>query len=327
MRNSLILTLIAGLAVVGCGEKEDSSADSVAPACEVEVDETFPAANATTAYYRGEIEFHLSDPDDTAEITVDGVSGTSWSNDEGDVIYFTPDAPLAPSTDYTATLSYCRGEAPISFRTSDLGTDIGDPSGLVGKTYDLDLQSGRIVIPEGVGSVLESYLEVTLFVSVLEADASNLLMFGAVANDDGTQDYCTQTLDFPEADFSTAPFFQIGPADTEISVAGLTVEIQQLLVSGTFAGDLSYWGGGVLEGKVDTRPLVDLVEEGGEENAICDIVAGFGVACETCLDGGDFCLSIRAIELGGDESSVALEVIEQSDCHENCADVAEDCDR
>lgn len=317
----LTLPVIA-LAFISCGEKE---VVDTAPPCGITVDETFPALNSTNGYYRGEIEFHLSDSDETAEITMEGVAGTSYRNEDNDVVYFTPSAPLAPSTSYTAVLNYCSGTTDLTFTTSGLGATIGDPSSLNDKVYSLDLKAGRIVIPEGVGSVLESYLDVVIYMEVAEATGSDIRMFGALADeaDPTHQDYCSQTIEFPVADFSEAPFFSIGPDDTTISVAGYSVTIDDLVISGTFAADGSYWGGGTLSGSVDTRALVDLIEEGGEDGAVCDIVAGFGVACETCSsDGQPYCLSIKAIELGGEQVSADLESIAQSDCHENCPDSA-----
>lgn len=319
-----IVALLPMLSLYAC---KDAEPIDTAPACTVEIDETFPADGETNAYYRGAIEFHLSDPDPTATLSVDGVTGTSSLNEDGDVVTFTPSAPLAPSTTYSASLSYCRGDATVSFTTSGLGGTIADPSDLNGRVYNLDLQAEdvRIVIPEGVGSVLESYLDVTLFIQVSEANGSELSMFGAVANEDASaQDYCSPTLDFPTASFTEAPYFEVGPQTTTIAVAGYTVTIDDLFISGTFAADGSYWGGGVLAGSVDTRPLVDLVEEGGEDGAICEIVSGFGVACEICPgDGQPYCLSIKAIGLGGDEvTTTTLEEITQSDCHEMCPDSA-----
>ena len=91
---ALTISAIA-LAAIGCGGKDDTD---TAPPCEVGIEETFPAAGSTNAYYRGVIEAHLSDPDPTATITVDGVTGTSSLNGDEDVVYFTPDAPFSPNS-------------------------------------------------------------------------------------------------------------------------------------------------------------------------------------------------------------------------------------
>ena len=306
-------------ALTGCTSDKDL-ADSGLQACGVEIKESFPAAGSTDMYYRGEIEVHLSDADDTAVITVDGVDGTSWLSDDSKTVYFTPAAALEPSTAYTATVSYCTADAEIGFTTSGLGKDIIDPEGLVGTVYDLDLSSGRIVIPEGVGSVLESYLTVQILLEVTSA-SDTIEFLGAIGDEDnpGTQDYCTETLNFPEAaDFSESPFFRIGPATTTISVAGYEVTIEDLEISGTFSDDGSWFGGGVLAGQIDTAPLAVLVGDDEEDDAVCNLVAGFGVECVECPNGTDLCLEIKAVDLSGTAIESDVEVIEASDCHENC---------
>ncbi|MED5370031.1 MAG: Ig-like domain-containing protein [Myxococcota bacterium] len=330
------LSLIA-LSLVAC--KDDGDTGDTAPACTVEVSSTLPASGETNFYYRSQIEASLSEADSTAEITMDGVSGTSWLSDDSKTVYFTPDAPLDPSTSYSYTVNYCGGAPSIDFTTSDLGAAIADPSSLVGNVYALDLQadSVRIVIPEDVGSVLEQYLEVALLLEVSAADASEIDMFGAIASEDDSeaQEYCDPTLAFPTADFSGAPYFQLGPQTTTISAAGYSVEIMDLFISGDFAADGSYWGGGVLQGMVDTRPLVPLLEDCDadgstedtaddcDDNGICELVEGFGVECEDCGGGENYCLEIRAEGLGGDKIDTDLVEVEDNDCHELCDASAE----
>ena len=59
-----------------------------------------------------------------------------------------------------------------------------------------------------------------------------------------------------------------------------------------FSPDGANITGAVLAGSIDTRPLVDLVEPGGAEDAVCNLVSTFGIACEPCAGGGDFCLTL-----------------------------------
>ncbi len=316
-------TLIIGaLALSGCNE--DPTIEDSGAGCEIDIRETFPAADSVDAYYLNPIEFHLSKPhDDDATITVQGVNGTTEWNDDRTTAYFHHDG-LAPSTSYSATISYCRGDATVNFTTSDLGIAIADESGLVGRAYSLDLSSGRVVVPEGVGAALAPYLEFEILVSVKDLTGTDLTITGAIGDDDnpGTQDYCTPTFDFPAADFTGSPFFQLGPQRTEIAVAGYEVTIDDLLISGTFSSDGSYFGGGVLSGLIDTRPLVGLVfDDEDDENAICDFILGFGVSCVTCPDGsGDFCLELKAVDLVAEDSGATVEDIALEDCHEQCSD-------
>jgi len=320
---SIIPVLILTLAACSDKGSDTGVGDDASTDCDVTIDETIPAANATDAYYRNAIEFQLDDEDATAVLSIDGVDGTSTLSEDMETVVFTPSAPLAASTSYTSTLDYCNEvPASITFQTSELGGAV-DPSSLVGRAYALDLSSGRIVIPEGVGEILGAYLEYTIFLSVTDA-GTDLNMIGALANEDdpSMQDYCAPTLDFPTADFSEAPYFQIGPETTTLAVAGYSITIDDLLVSGDFAPDGTWVGGAQLAGSIDTRPLVSLLDDDPEagEDTVCELVAGFGVECIPCSDGGDFCLDLLVLDLVAEEAGVAVEIIDAEDCHASCPD-------
>ncbi len=316
---STIAFAILGLAA--CTD-DTTTEDSGITGCDIDIREHFPEADSVSAYYLNPIEFHLSQPhDEDATITVDGVNGTVSWNDERTKIYFDHDG-LAPATSYSATLSYCRGDATINFTTSELGNALD--TDVAGKTYSIDLSTGRIVVPEGVGAALAPYLEFEILAAVKEIQGTDLVITGAIGDEDnpGTQDFCSPTFEFPAADFSGSPYFQLGPQTTTIAVAGYSVTIDDLLISGTFAPDGSYFGGGTLSGLIDTRPLVELVfDDEDDENAICDFILGFGVSCVACPNGdGDFCLELKAIDLLAEELAITVDDIEYEDCHEECVD-------
>lgn len=319
LRSAVILS---ALALSACTD-DTGTVDSAEPTgCEIDIRETFPAADSVNAYYLNPIEFHLSKPhDEDATLSVDGVNGTVEWNADRTTIYFHHDG-LAPATSYSATLSYCRGDATVNFTTSELGSALD--TDILGRTYSIDLSSGRIVTPEGVGAALAPYLDFEILAGVKEIDGDSLVIAGAIGNEDvpGTQDYCAPTIDFPPADFSGSPYFQLGPQTTTIAVAGYSVDIDDLLISGTFAPDGSYFGGGILSGLIDTRPLVSLVfDDEDDENAICDFILGFGVSCVTCPNGeGDFCLELKAVDLLAEEAANPVEEIALEDCHLECAD-------
>jgi hypothetical protein len=325
---------------VACGKDTDSTEDSGDVGCEVEVRKTYPAADAEDFYYKGTVEFHLNKADDTAEISVDGVDGTSWRNDRDDIVYFKGTDALAPSSTYTATLSYCTGEPSISFTTSALGEAVADDIDLTGFTYSLDLQSGRVVVPEGVGAVLQDYMDFQILVQPTSVSATELGILGGIpdGDDPSHQDYCAPSIPFPAADFTSAPFFQFGPQSTTINVADYSITIDNLMIAGTFSADGSWFGGGTLAGEVDTRPLVPILFPDEEDpNAICDFIEGFSVYCVPC--GGDetipFCLQIEAQDMVAESTGGAtVEFVEMENCHALCADtfdengdiVTEDCE-
>jgi hypothetical protein len=310
------------LALTACTDDTSLADSGGETGCDITIRETFPAADSINAYYLSPIEFHLSKPhEEDATLTVEGLDGTVEWNDDRTTIFFNHDG-LAPSTSYSATLSYCYADATVNFTTSDLGTELAVD--ITGRTYSLDLSSGRIVVPEGVGAALAPYLEFEILAAVNEIVDNNLLMNGAIGDDEnpGTQDYCSPTIEFPSADFTSSPYFQLGPQTTTIAIAGYSVTIDDLLISGTFASDGSYFGGGILSGLIDTRPLVELVfDDEDDPNAICDFILGFGVSCVSCPSGeGDFCLEIKAVDLLAEEAETPIEEIEFEDCHLQCSD-------
>jgi hypothetical protein len=312
------LLLLLPFALFACDGGKDAANDDTSdsqPSCEIEIDSTVPASGAVDAYYRAPIEFTLSDADPTATITTD-IPGSQVTSEDGKTIKWVPTDPLAPSTSYTVTLDYCHGSADLAFTTSALGTPIPDSSSLVGMTYTIDLANARIVEPAGIGSVLTSQLQQNILVGVQSVDASSIQMIGAIATDGTTtQNYCDPTIPFPAADFSAAPYFTVGPQTTTLSVAGYNVEIQDLEITGTFAADGSYFGGGTLSGTIDTRPLAPLLDDSGNEGAICDLAVNFGAQCQACpSDGEPYCLTLVADQITATSVSGTLSEVDGQDC-------------
>lgn len=303
---------------------DDSRVDSDPPdPCRVEVLETLPMDGATDVFYRSEVAFTLSRYDRSAGLSIDDVPGQSRI--EEDVVTFTPDAPLSPSTEYTARFTYCEGQRELSLRftTSSTGAAV-DSQSLVGQTWQVDLLSGRIVEPPGVGSLLESYLEFDLLLQAVQADANTLGLRMASGDDQGTQEPCAGTVDLV-TDFSANPAFSYGPQDTRMPFGANTVTLEDFTLSGALTPDSSGMQGLRIGGRADTRPLVDLVEEGGPDDAICSLMAGFGVTCVTCSsDGGPYCIDLLLVDARAGQSATALQEI-PGDCDESCQDADGQC--
>ncbi len=325
--------IAAGLTMFSCGDSGKDGSDDTGGSgggdggCQVEnVAVVYPASDgATDFYYRGAVEFALDVTDSSAAITLaskagDAITGSSSVNPETGAVSFQPDASLSPSTDYLATLTYCAGDVTVGFRTSDLGASLEQGAGgLVDRTYVVNLGDANFVEPAGVGSLIGQFLTQNILLGVVSADDSSMVMRGAVSIEDTTdQDYCNPSIEFPEeADFSEAPYFQIGPEDTALSAAGFEIKINQLRVSGDFAPDYSYFGGGILQGEIDARDLVDILVDQGiisddDPSAVCELIAPFGVVCGACQDGLDYCLSIyvNQIEAMEDAGNVLVQIDE-----------------
>lgn len=315
--------MLSALTLVGCGKDKETTndtGDTVEPTCTVEISETVPAQDESF-YYRGTIEVYFTEADDTATVTLTDASGaevagsTTWS-DDATVLYFAPSSPLAASSNYTLAIDYCGGAPSVSFSTSELGAE-ASTADLNGKAYTIDLASARFIEPAGIGSLIGDLLEQNILVGVVDASDTSLSMIGAISVAGTTeQDTCTPSIDFPEADFSGNPFFSVGPEDTTIAVAGYSATIRGLEISGAFAPDLSYFGGGKLAGTIDSRDLLtipDLLEltgcDGTVDSCLCDFISGTGLAtCSACSDGTDLCLTLLADQIVAEEISGSLVV-------------------
>jgi len=333
LRNLLLVAPAALLAA--CGGKTTDTGDTAPQGCGVTIYESVPTTDAADHYYRAPVEFHLTGADDTAVASLTdasgaAVSGTSSLSGDSTVVYFAADSELSPSSTYTAGLTYCSGDASVAFSTSSLGGAL--ESDILGNTYALDLSAARFVKPEGVGVLLQQYVTQEILAGVTNVVSGEALsMLGAIAeegSDPTTQDYCTETFDFPTADFSEEPYFVLGPATTPLTIAGFTVNIGDMLVSGTFAADGSYFGGGVLSGEIDGREVSEAFDEIEDSEALCALAASVGATCEACTADGEIaCLSIEVDQINAAAiDDLTLVEVAASDCHELCSDNADDCD-
>lgn len=321
---SRILCLLPLVALAACNNDkatDDTSGDNggggdTSETCTTTVKSTMPADGSTTANYRADIYFELSAADTTATITTD-IPGTQQASSDGKTIYWVLSGPLDSSTSYTVTLDYCGGSVPITFTTSEVGPAV-DAGTVQDKTYALDLAHAHIAEPPGIGSVLSTYLTQQVLIGVQSLSGSDLQMIGALGiegSSPASQDYCSPSIPFPSADFSANPYFQIGPQDTEFSVAGYDIAIESLNITGSFAPDGSYIDAATLSGTIDTRPLAGLVDDSGNEGAICELAVNFGAECEACpSDGQPYCLTLVADGINADSVPGALVEVAGSNC-------------
>jgi len=325
LKIGLLGLLALSVTVAACGDKEDDTGDSnVDQGCDNGIDETVPESGATDAYWRADVEFVLDDEDTSGPsivLTEGGteVAGSSWVSDDLETVYFTPDAPLAPSTSYEATLTYCVGDATIDFTTNNLGEDL--TADIMDKTYVIDLASARFVEPAGVGELIGEFVTMNVLVGVAGIDGADITMMGALSVEGGNdQDFCTPTFDL-SADFTETPYFVIAADSIDLAVAGYVIPLQDFEVSGTFADDGSYFGGAILAGMVDARDIVEMIDEVDTWEDACNLTASFGAPCQACDDGTESCLSLRADQIIAEENvGQVLEEVLESGTHPNCVE-------
>ncbi len=341
-RYAALMALTAGLFVACDGndcDPETETCDEGSDAeCDNSIDEVFPENGEANAFFRTSVEVKLDEDEADATISLSGPDGdvAGTSSVDGDTITFIPSGSLTPSTEYTVTVDYSCGTPTTTFTTSSVGsaitsTDIED------NTYSLDLATGRFVEPQGIGSILGDFIDQEILIGVQSVGDTSIQLIGAIG-DGGSppaQGECDPTIPFPEAAFTDNPFFQVGPETTTLSVAGFTVTIADLEISGAFSPDGSLIAGATLAGVIDTRPLVPLLNaddncDAGaprccdtdvdpgcdaandtadccDEDAICDLAGQIGVACQACEgDSGDFCLSLLVDSLSAEQVTGAV---------------------
>ena len=297
------ISLAALVALSGCKKDDDSEPG----ACNGPVRETFPDDGASDMCFASDIEFTIDGISPTATIAlVDAggtdVPGTTTADSTGTIFSFHPDAPLAPNTAYTATFTDCDGnETTVSFTTDAYGEPLTvDPATLVGKIFAVDLKNdSRFHKPPGVSNVLQPMLDRIIWLEVLDASTTSISLRLGVAADgsDTVQDMCTPTVDFTNGTLD-GPTFEVGPADIQIPVGDVLVELQGVIASGTFVTDGSTFGCGGFNGDLDTRPVAPLIKEGASEDYVCVLVGGYGAQCLACDDGVPLCMELEVDQAG-----------------------------
>jgi hypothetical protein len=296
--------------------------------CDVTYALSNPVPDSTTHFYLDPIEVSLSDADPSVRIELSDASGAAVAGSrsfsaDGRTAIFTADGGLAPSTVYTVHMSVCDGanNGEAAFTTSALGEPL--VVDLTGATYAVNLAEARFLQPAGVADLLLGSLENNLLVGVLGTTDRSIDMMGALdAGGSGLQDSCTPSIAFPAGTFAD-PAFEVGPADVSLPLAGVPITMFGMRLSGAFAADGSFFGGGRLEGQLDARDLAPLLGDllgVTDPDEVCALMVGFGVTCGACdSDGAAYCIEVLADQITATAQGSALECVDEADCHPDCA--------
>lgn len=327
--------LALGLLIAGCKQEEDPPeetgpelptgwfTDTAAPpetaeppdtgpdTCEAHIVETEPAPGESEWYWRDAFTVRTAAPGDYPATLSDeaGVEiALSSSVDEtGTVITLTPDQPLAPDTDHLLRVTDCGGSDDIDFRTSRYGLPLeGEPSTLVGRTFQVDLAAAEWTEPKGFGTILALYFTDPILLGVQWADDHIIDFIGAPGfiNAEGSvlQNLNRPSWDLPSASFEDSPYFEIDGAEIVLYVDSETAApVFEVHIEGTLAPDGRSFTGGVISGLGDTRTLGSVINDPSDPNAICEFASTLGVKCVPCPDGEPYCMSIYANQVEGTE--------------------------
>lgn len=288
------------------------------PECEVVISQTDPFDGQSDHYWRDPFVFTFSEPDDTAQVLFDR-PGTSWWDESGTVLTFQPDQPLEPSASHSVAIDFCRSTPELAFQTSPFGLPISDPSALVGKTWEVQLGSGRFVEGRGIGEPLAGFFNRSVYFQVLGLGPAGLDLRVAMSGtpvDPAGQDTCFATVDLMGLDPSEAPYFTFDVEDFVLGAWEGSLAMLEFSLKGTIAADGSVVGG------VGYRTTVPVGQLGAlfditDVAETCALIEEQGVPCEVCPDFSDSaCVTVSADRIQANLVEVDLVAVDSAgaDC-------------
>jgi hypothetical protein len=161
--------------------------------------------------------------------------------------------------------------------------------GLEGKLYSVTARNLTITEPAGLDAMAEDMLDKDILVYVEEESADELTMMVALSGTDGLQDPCETVREFPAADWSQNPVFDVGPTDLDASFGGEPAQLRDVRMSGVFDRSGFAWRDGTLSAIMDAREL----EGALGDIDVCELVQELGGSCNSCRDGKAFCFALE----------------------------------
>jgi hypothetical protein len=352
----LLGLLPAAAAAIGCQTGDDDDATVVEERSPIIV-EVSPEPSEDNFFYQSDlwVEFDVAPMEATvalADSAGSALDAAVTAESSGRRLRLDPAADLVPSTSYTMTVTWSTVESAtaaeyspltVNFQTGPYGNSVTNADDLIGKTFNIDLTSATFVEPPGVGPILQSQIGDIAILFSMTGDSNfdaaaqpGLHIIGALGDVEGgsvTQDICNESLAFTYGPDNVLgggddvpaewadPVLVLGPTNLDISVQGISAQIQDLFISGTFHPNLDDMQGGTFSGKVDTRPLAPELDPEGGKDAICELVSEtVGVECEECggENPGPYCLSVLA------EDIVAAQIPDLVLQSRNCVDILGD---
>lgn len=305
----------------GTNELHGRCVGDTARPCVTELLSSGPVDGQTDFNAYDDLFFQFAAVDPSAEAWIEGVDTHAHWDRDGVALVLTPDAPLAPLTEYVAGVSWCHGEheASLSFRTSSVGTPV-DVESVPGHVWEVHLVQANMVSPELPFEVVDLLLgDPALLLAATGLEGEELALLGATTTLEGEQDFCANTPSFT-ASFANNPLVEFGPQDLSFPYHEGTLTLRDVQGSFLVGPGGSEIFAGELSGTLDTRALDPVVDPDGQLGAACEVLAGVGAACQTCLsDGGRYCLDIQYTGIEGTAYLVPLTPI-YGECEASCMD-------
>ena len=288
------------------GEAPDTNTDTDDTALVVDCEATMTSTPSmelpvSNWFYRDAIELTFSEMNLAIAVSATDGAGNSiavgytW-NDSRERAYIVPDTGVWDGdTDYTITVDYCGTSSTVEFGTSKYGKALEvTPEQLVGRTYNIDLTAATYTEPPGIGTLLGQNIDQPLLFGIDSATETRLDFIAALGEYDnfGAVTQITGLWSFPNADFSTTPYFEAFSDFLAIDYGSISIPIHNFAISGTFSADGNTIGQANFSGLGDTRELGPALSSSFGEDAICNMLIAAGSQCEVCpgdTSGNAFC--------------------------------------
>lgn len=294
MRPLLSLLLLAACA--GPTSEDPSTYEAVAPSCLGEAAAIVPADDAIEVLFTESIEVALSVPDGTLRAQLRDEDGNEVSLMErlsaDRATWYFDHTGLQPDTTYEVDLTWCGGHSVTRFTTSDIGTPV-DPATLVGRAYRVDLTTGTIVQPQGLGDIFQGFADKRNPIVRIEGRGEDLALFAGTGQygDDGLEVVESSLVEIEAAiDFSADPLFVVTSEFFTWNWDAHAINFEDSTLVGAFTPDAESIVDLSFSGLLDTRPLSLWAFPQEEDGMVCDLLADLSRPCEPCADGETRCI-------------------------------------
>ncbi len=248
----------------------------------------------------GQLTFVVSDE-------VREIDGTPELQSGGMEAIFKPDKLLTMSTQYTVSVTVDSFTYEYHFYTEGPGWPVDLGEGL-DKSFAIDIFNATITEPAGIQELLQGLgMEAFLLIGIIDVDTVNnkLNLIGALGDLDAPnpsqQDMDNPTIRFPESADFIYNAYEMGPFDFPITIAGLLVTLEDVMLSGTFSPNYEYVGNGSMKGVLDLRAVVLALGEDPDIfiPTVCGLQEG---VCQACAGEPDRleCITLIIENMRGD---------------------------
>ncbi|MCB9664495.1 MAG: pentapeptide repeat-containing protein [Alphaproteobacteria bacterium] len=226
---------------------------------------------------------------------------------------------LAYDTRYRLQGTYsCGGQIGPIFVTEEQSEPPVTPDEIRNRTYAVDLGSGRVVEPAGLGSLLGPQLanagrDLMIRVTRVQGAVLDILVGTAEpTRSSWDQPRCEPTTPVDDLDLGANPVFRGVVDELGFELGGIPVTLQDARLTGRFLDDGDEMDLVGFAGRLDIRPIASIFGSGSTPQQLCQtlpFVTNGAVSCGPCPDGtGNFCIPMSVQELEGvDAAPFALQ--------------------